>query len=260
MVGLPQDSKDHGTYGSWSAPKQPRYSNGYQYCVYAHLWAAERTTNNLLVLWSDHWPGGVIFARFKFESRPRVPRATTAHHLIHVYITFLLSLVQVPHWPGFFLHHDPKLEVSTSSDGRCNHQRIPEHNGCRLRDKSRITTQPLVFASKPLSRYLIHAVDPVLKTAIARWFVDQGYIEEIISIPVSNTIFSLFHNLISPNILIFLPFSYTIAEESDLRQKNRKANIYVDGNDSDKKGPGPTSGHGTVIRAKANFKSCDRVF
>lgn len=52
--------------------------NAYQYRVYAHVWAAEPRTNKSLVLWCDHWPGGVILARVKFESRPRMPWVTIA--------------------------------------------------------------------------------------------------------------------------------------------------------------------------------------
>ncbi len=40
---------------------------GYRYCMYPHPWAYNEADGELLVTWSEHWPGGVIAAKVKFE-------------------------------------------------------------------------------------------------------------------------------------------------------------------------------------------------
>ncbi|KAI9883434.1 MAG: hypothetical protein M1823_004808 [Watsoniomyces obsoletus] len=41
--------------------------DGYRYCMYPHPWAFKEADGELLVTWSEHWPGGVIAAKVKFE-------------------------------------------------------------------------------------------------------------------------------------------------------------------------------------------------
>lgn len=40
---------------------------GYKYCVYPHQWAFGEDKGELMVTWSEHWPGGVVAAKVKFE-------------------------------------------------------------------------------------------------------------------------------------------------------------------------------------------------
>lgn len=38
---------------------------GYRYCIYAHPWALDPSRGDLLVTWSENWPGGVVGANVK---------------------------------------------------------------------------------------------------------------------------------------------------------------------------------------------------
>ncbi|KAI9672372.1 MAG: hypothetical protein M1817_003394 [Caeruleum heppii] len=40
---------------------------GYMYCMYPHPWAFKEEDGELMVTWSEHWPGGVIGAKLKFD-------------------------------------------------------------------------------------------------------------------------------------------------------------------------------------------------
>ncbi|KAI9717897.1 MAG: hypothetical protein M1812_004424 [Candelaria pacifica] len=40
---------------------------GYKYCIYPHPWAFDEEKGELMVTWSEHWPGGVVAAKVKFE-------------------------------------------------------------------------------------------------------------------------------------------------------------------------------------------------
>ena len=54
--------------GKATGIEQPQ---GFMYCMYPHPWAIENnreSRGNLLVTWSEHWPGGVVAAKLKFES------------------------------------------------------------------------------------------------------------------------------------------------------------------------------------------------
>lgn len=42
--------------------------DGYKYCIYPHGWAFDAKNAELMVTWSEHWPGGVIAAKLKFET------------------------------------------------------------------------------------------------------------------------------------------------------------------------------------------------
>ncbi|KAL9012011.1 MAG: hypothetical protein Q9173_003195 [Seirophora scorigena] len=50
--------------------------DAYQYCMYAHPWAANARQGQLLVSWCDPWPGGVILAKVTFETHPGTYWAT----------------------------------------------------------------------------------------------------------------------------------------------------------------------------------------
>ena len=39
----------------------------YKYCIYPHLFASNISKRELVVTWSEHWPGGVIAAKLKFK-------------------------------------------------------------------------------------------------------------------------------------------------------------------------------------------------
>lgn len=39
----------------------------YKYCVYPHLFASNVPKRELIVTWSEHWPGGVVAAKLKFK-------------------------------------------------------------------------------------------------------------------------------------------------------------------------------------------------
>ncbi|KAL8696440.1 MAG: hypothetical protein Q9224_002796 [Gallowayella concinna] len=41
---------------------------GYQYCMYAHVWANDLSKPKLLLSWCDPWPGGVIAAKVHFAT------------------------------------------------------------------------------------------------------------------------------------------------------------------------------------------------
>lgn len=41
--------------------------DGYMYCIYPHPWAFREEDGELMVSWSEHWPGGVIAAKLKFQ-------------------------------------------------------------------------------------------------------------------------------------------------------------------------------------------------
>ncbi|KAL9127533.1 MAG: hypothetical protein Q9217_003601 [Psora testacea] len=43
------------------------YPNEYMYCIYPHDWAVEDDDTSLMVTWSEHWPGGVVAAKLKFQ-------------------------------------------------------------------------------------------------------------------------------------------------------------------------------------------------
>ncbi|KAI9765870.1 MAG: hypothetical protein M1835_007308 [Candelina submexicana] len=40
---------------------------GYKYCIYPHPWAFKEEEGELMVTWSESWPGGVVAAKVKFE-------------------------------------------------------------------------------------------------------------------------------------------------------------------------------------------------
>ncbi|KAI4088539.1 MAG: hypothetical protein LQ344_005973 [Seirophora lacunosa] len=50
--------------------------DAYQYCMYAHPWAANARQGQLLVSWCDPWPGGVILAKVTFDTHPGTHWAT----------------------------------------------------------------------------------------------------------------------------------------------------------------------------------------
>ena len=39
----------------------------YKYCIYPHLFASNVPKRELIITWSEHWPGGVIAAKLKFK-------------------------------------------------------------------------------------------------------------------------------------------------------------------------------------------------
>ena len=39
---------------------------GWRYCIYPHTWAL-RSKDELMVTWSEQWPGGVVAAKLKFQ-------------------------------------------------------------------------------------------------------------------------------------------------------------------------------------------------
>lgn len=41
--------------------------DGFRYCIYPHLWASDPRRGELMVTWSEQWPGGVIAAKIKFQ-------------------------------------------------------------------------------------------------------------------------------------------------------------------------------------------------
>ena len=43
-----------------------RYES-WMYCIYPHQWAFDEADGEVLVTWSEHWPGNVIAARLRFE-------------------------------------------------------------------------------------------------------------------------------------------------------------------------------------------------
>ncbi|KAI9821126.1 MAG: hypothetical protein M1827_003860 [Pycnora praestabilis] len=42
------------------------YPDGYMYCMYPHPWAFREEEGELMVSWSEHWPGGVVAAKLVF--------------------------------------------------------------------------------------------------------------------------------------------------------------------------------------------------
>lgn len=38
----------------------------WMYCIYPHTWTIHETEPELMITWSEHWPGGVIAAKLKF--------------------------------------------------------------------------------------------------------------------------------------------------------------------------------------------------
>jgi hypothetical protein len=45
---------------------------GYKYAMYAHPWAFNEANGELMVTWSEHWPGGVVAAKLKFRMEPEI--------------------------------------------------------------------------------------------------------------------------------------------------------------------------------------------
>ena len=43
------------------------HCEGNMYCMYPHQWASDEANGELLVTWSEHWPGGVVAAKLRFE-------------------------------------------------------------------------------------------------------------------------------------------------------------------------------------------------
>ena len=41
--------------------------DGYMYCIYPHPWAFKEEDGELMVTWSEKWPGGVVAAKLKFK-------------------------------------------------------------------------------------------------------------------------------------------------------------------------------------------------
>lgn len=39
------------------------YPDNYMYCIYPHFWSLDSADGQLLVTWSEHWPGGVVGAK-----------------------------------------------------------------------------------------------------------------------------------------------------------------------------------------------------
>ncbi|KAI9861383.1 MAG: hypothetical protein M1813_005280 [Trichoglossum hirsutum] len=45
---------------------------GYKYTMYPHPWAFEESQGELMVTWSEHWPGGVVAAKLVFEMEDKL--------------------------------------------------------------------------------------------------------------------------------------------------------------------------------------------
>jgi hypothetical protein len=50
---------------------------GYKYAIYPHPWAFEESDGELMVTWSEHWPGGVVAAKLTFEMEDKLYSPTT---------------------------------------------------------------------------------------------------------------------------------------------------------------------------------------
>jgi hypothetical protein len=42
-------------------------NEGFKYCMYPHPWAFKEKDGELMVTWCEHWPGGVVAGKVKFE-------------------------------------------------------------------------------------------------------------------------------------------------------------------------------------------------
>ena len=49
---------------------------GYKYAMYPHPWAFEESDGELMVTWSEHWPGGVVAAKLTFEMEDKLYEPT----------------------------------------------------------------------------------------------------------------------------------------------------------------------------------------
>ena len=47
-------------------------TDGFRYCIYPHLFASYTRNAELMVTWSEQWPGGVIAGRVKFLTKEQV--------------------------------------------------------------------------------------------------------------------------------------------------------------------------------------------
>lgn len=43
------------------------HKDNYMYCIYPHPWAFKEVDGELMVTWSEHWPGGVVAAKLTFQ-------------------------------------------------------------------------------------------------------------------------------------------------------------------------------------------------
>ena len=48
--------------------------DGYTYCIYPHPWACREEDGDVLVTWSEAWPGGVVASRLRFQMGEALPR------------------------------------------------------------------------------------------------------------------------------------------------------------------------------------------
>ena len=89
----------------------------YKYCIYPHLFASNVPKRELIITWSEHWPGGVIAAKLKFkidvlaaaeqaEERRRAAEEEEARRLARI--------AEVRHFPGFFFSHALQFPGLTS--------------------------------------------------------------------------------------------------------------------------------------------------
>ena len=46
---------------------------GYMYCIYPHPWAFNEEEGQLMVTWSEPWPGGVVAAKLEFAQGEAPP-------------------------------------------------------------------------------------------------------------------------------------------------------------------------------------------
>ena len=66
-VGVAQSPEGPWNVHEAALAKGIDYPDKYMYCIYPHPWYPENDPTSLMVTWSEHWPGGVVAAKLKFE-------------------------------------------------------------------------------------------------------------------------------------------------------------------------------------------------
>ena len=103
----------------------------YKYCIYPHLFASNVPKRELIVTWSEHWPGGVIAAKLKFkidevaavkeaEERRRAAQEEEARRLARIAEVRHFSGVLSSHplfFPEIQCHADSEICAGTGGEG-----------------------------------------------------------------------------------------------------------------------------------------------
>ncbi|KAL9102345.1 MAG: hypothetical protein Q9163_002495 [Psora crenata] len=77
-LGLAERAEGPWDVREVASAKGINYPNDYMYCIYPHEWATEGEDISLMVTWSEHWPGGVVAARLKFQVDDMVAKGPSA--------------------------------------------------------------------------------------------------------------------------------------------------------------------------------------